>query len=132
MVICFANRKFRLFKNRLLKINFKSVDRLETIFFLYYVVIKGEDILTMEDVRVVKKVTDCNPNGLRTKERPKSRWIDEVINHLKKTNLRNSKQIFKDINACNDLVQRTKSRVRFVGSEEEEDYTVIDNFVVRE
>jgi len=54
-----------------------------------------------------------------------------VINHLKKINLRNSSQIFKDRKAWNDVVQRTKARVEFVVSEEE-DYTVIDNFVVRE
>jgi len=59
------------------------------------------------------------------------RWIGEVIRHLKKINLRNSSQIFKDRKAWNDLVQRTKARVKFVVSEKE-DYTVIHKFVVRE
>ena len=54
-----------------------------------------------------------------------------MIRHLKKINLRNSSQIFKDRKAWNDLVQRTKARVKFVVSEEE-DYTVIHKFVVRE
>jgi len=45
----------------------------------------------MEDIREVKKVIVWNPNGLRTKERSKNRWTDEVINHL-----RNSRQILKN------------------------------------
>ena len=85
----------------------------------------------MEDIRVVKKVTGWSHNGLSSKERQKIRWIDEVISHLKKINLRNSSQIFKDRKVWNDLVQRTTARVKFVVSEEE-DYTVIDTFVVRE
>jgi hypothetical protein len=114
-----------------LKSNFEYVDILTTTFFLCYSDKRWGHPNKIEDIRVVKKVTLWNPNGLRTKERPKIRWADEVISHLKKINLRNWSQIFKDRKACNGLVQRTKARVKFVVSEEE-DYTVTDKFVVRE
>jgi hypothetical protein len=42
-----------------------------------------------EDIELIKKVTDWNPTGLKTKGRPKKRWRDEVINDLKKLKLRN-------------------------------------------
>jgi len=41
----------------------------------------------MEDVKLVKKITDWNPTGLRAKARPKNRWRDEVIKDLKKLKL---------------------------------------------
>jgi hypothetical protein len=37
-----------------------------------------------EDIELVKKITNWNPTGLRTKGRPKNRWRDEVMNYLKK------------------------------------------------
>jgi hypothetical protein len=40
----------------------------------------------MRDVKLVTKITDCSPRGVRTKERPKKRRRDEVINDLKKLN----------------------------------------------
>jgi len=55
-----------------------------------------------------------------------------VINHLKKINLRNWSQIFKNNKVWNYLVQRTKIHVKFLVSEEEEDYTAMDKFVARE
>ena len=33
----------------------------------------------MEDIKLVKKITDWNPTGVRTKGQPKNRWRDEVI-----------------------------------------------------
>jgi hypothetical protein len=38
----------------------------------------------MEDVKLVTKITDWNPIGLRAKGRPKNRWRDKVINDLNK------------------------------------------------
>jgi hypothetical protein len=67
----------------------------------------------MEDINLVKKITDWNPVGVRTKVWPKIRWRDEVINDLQKLKLRNWSQLIKDRKACNDLVQRTKTHVGF-------------------
>jgi len=39
----------------------------------------------MEDTKLVKKITDWNPIGIRTKGRSKTRWSDEAINDLKVT-----------------------------------------------
>ena len=40
----------------------------------------------MEGIKLVKKISDWNPIGVRTKERPKNRWRDKVINDVKKLN----------------------------------------------
>jgi len=40
----------------------------------------------MEDVKLVKKITDWNAIGLRAKGRLKNRWREEVINDIKKLN----------------------------------------------
>jgi len=37
-----------------------------------------------KDIKLVKKITDWNPVGIRTKGRPNNRWRDEVMNELKK------------------------------------------------
>ena len=86
--------------------------------------IKGEDITKyikpqrikqwghlnrMENIKLVKKFTDWNPSGLRTKGWGKK--TDEVVNDLKKLRLRNWNQITKNRKACNDLLQKTKTHV---------------------
>jgi hypothetical protein len=65
----------------------------------------------MEDIKLVKKITGWNSVGVRTKERPKDRRRDEVINDLKKLKLRNWIQTVRDIKAWNNLVQRAKQHV---------------------
>ena len=40
----------------------------------------------MEVIKLVKKISDWNPIGVRTKERPKNRWRDKVMHDLKKLN----------------------------------------------
>jgi glycyl-tRNA synthetase (class II) len=40
-------------------------------------------------VKLVKEITDWGPVGVRTTERPKNRWRDEVINKLKVLKLTN-------------------------------------------
>ena len=49
----------------------------------------------MEDIKLVKKITDLKRVGIRTRGRPKSRWRDEVINGLKKLKLRNWRQLVR-------------------------------------
>jgi len=61
----------------------------------------------MEDIKLVKKITDLKRVGIRTRGRPKSRWRDEVINGLKKLKLRNWRQLVRRWKAWNDLVQKT-------------------------
>jgi hypothetical protein len=43
----------------------------------------------MEDIKLVKKITDWNPIGIRTEGLPKNKRRDETINDLKKRKLRN-------------------------------------------
>ena len=50
----------------------------------------------MEDIKLVKKITDWNPIGVRTKGQPMNRWRDEVLNDFSKLKLRNWIQLFKD------------------------------------
>ena len=50
----------------------------------------------MEDRKLVKKITDWNPIGVRTKRQPLNRWRDEVINDFSKQKLRNSIHLVKD------------------------------------
>jgi hypothetical protein len=61
-----------------------------------------------EDIKLVKEITDGRTVGVRTTERPKNRWRDEVMNELKKPKLRNWSFILKDRKVSNDLVQKTK------------------------
>jgi len=60
----------------------------------------------MEDTKLVKKVTDWNLIGVRTRGRPKNMRRDEVINNLKNNKLRNWSQIVKDRKARNDQTPR--------------------------
>jgi hypothetical protein len=41
----------------------------------------------MEDIKLVKKITEQNSIGRRTKGQPQNRWRDEAINYLRKLNL---------------------------------------------
>jgi hypothetical protein len=43
----------------------------------------------MEDIKLVKKITEWDPIGIRTKEQPQNRWRDEVINDLMELKPRN-------------------------------------------
>jgi len=55
-----------------------------------------ETFLRMEDIKLVKKVTEWDSVGIRTKEQPQNRRRDEVINDLKKLKLRNLIQLIRD------------------------------------
>jgi hypothetical protein len=43
----------------------------------------------MEDIKLVKKITDWNHIGIRTEALPKNKWRDEAINDIKKRKMRN-------------------------------------------
>jgi ethanolamine ammonia-lyase small subunit len=65
----------------------------------------------MEYIKLVKKITDWNSIGIRTRRWPNNKWSDEVIHDLKKAELRNWIQLVKGRKVWNDLVQKTKTRV---------------------
>jgi hypothetical protein len=65
----------------------------------------------MEGIKLVQKITDWNPTGIRTKGRPKNRWKVEIIYDVKKLKLRNCIQLVKDRKAWNDLVKKNNTRV---------------------
>jgi hypothetical protein len=70
-----------------------------------------ETFLRMEDIKLVKKITDWNPIGVRTKGQPKNRWRDEAINDLKKLKLTNWVRLSKERKAWNDLVQKIETHI---------------------
>jgi len=41
----------------------------------------------MEDIKLVKKITDWNRTGVRSKGQPRKKWTDEVISDFKKLEL---------------------------------------------
>ena len=43
----------------------------------------------METTKTVRKITEWNPIGKRSKGRPRNRWKDEVLNDLKTLKLKN-------------------------------------------
>jgi hypothetical protein len=47
------------------------------------------------DIKLVKKITDWDPVGVRTKGRPKNGWRDEVMIDLKKLKLSKWSQLMK-------------------------------------
>jgi hypothetical protein len=65
----------------------------------------------MEGIKLVKKITDRNSIGMRTKGRPKTRRRDKVINDLKKLKQRNWILLVKDRKVWNYLMQKTKTHV---------------------
>ena len=73
-----------------------------------------------ENTELVKKITEWNPTGVRTKRRSKDKWRDGVIKDLKTLKLRHWSQIVIDIKVWNDLVQRTKPHLGMQWKEEEE------------
>ena len=60
----------------------------------------------MEDIKIVKKITNLNTARVRTKGRPKERW-----RCFKGTKTENLEQIVKVIKVWNDLMQKTKTYV---------------------
>jgi hypothetical protein len=73
--------------------------------------IKWWEYLRLEDIKLIKHITDWNPIRIRTKGRPNDRRRDEAINGVKKLKLRNCIQLVKDRKAWNDLVQKTNTRL---------------------
>jgi hypothetical protein len=71
-----------------------------------------------KEKKVVKKITDWNPEGVRTKGWPKRYLERRSDNELKKMKLRNWSQHVTDSRAWNELVQGTRKPCRGFVSEE--------------
>jgi hypothetical protein len=54
------------------------------------------NVKRMEDIKLVKMITDWNLLGVRSKGRRKKRWRDKVISDLEMAQLRNWSQLVKD------------------------------------
>jgi hypothetical protein len=50
----------------------------------------------MDDMKLVKRITEWDSIGIRTKGQPQNRWRDEAINDIKKLKLRNLIQLIRD------------------------------------
>jgi hypothetical protein len=57
----------------------------------------------------VRKITEWNLIGKRSKGHPKNRRKDEVLNDLKKLKVKNCTYLFKDRKAWYELVKITKT-----------------------
>jgi hypothetical protein len=66
----------------------KLIKRQDTVKNITAEIIKRlEHLNRMEDIKLVKKIVDWNPTGVRTKGRSKNKWI-EVISNFKKLELK--------------------------------------------
>jgi hypothetical protein len=50
----------------------------------------------MGRTKTVRKITEWNPTGMRSKRHPKNRWRDEVLNDVKKLKVKNWTYLIKD------------------------------------
>jgi hypothetical protein len=60
----------------------------------------------MEKIETVRKITEWNPIGMKSKGHPKNRWRDEVLNDLKKLGVMNWTCLVKDRKAWYELIRR--------------------------
>jgi hypothetical protein len=63
----------------------------------------------MEKTKTVRKITEWNPIGMRSRRRPKNRWKGEVLNDLKKLKVKSWTYLVKDRNTRYKRVQKTKT-----------------------
>jgi hypothetical protein len=67
----------------------------------------------MEKTKPLRKITEWNPIGMRSKGRPKNRWKDEALYDLNKLKLKNWTYLVKDGEVWHELVQKTKTHEGF-------------------
>jgi hypothetical protein len=75
----------------------------------------------MENIKLIKKITIWKPIGIRTNDRPKISWRNEVIHDLRKLKLRNCLQLVKEFKIWNDLVQKNKTHVGLWYDDDDDD-----------
>jgi len=63
----------------------------------------------MNQARPARKLIDWKPMGIRPVGRPRQRWQEDVMEDLKKLNVKNWKAIRKDGRTGRDLVEKAKT-----------------------
>jgi len=66
-------------------------------------------IQRMGQARPTRKLLDCKPMGIRLVGRPRQRWQEDVMEDLKKLQVKNWKEIAKDRRTCRDLAEKAKT-----------------------
>jgi hypothetical protein len=66
----------------------------------------------MDTTIIVNKVTEWEPRSLRPVGRPRLRWLDQVEEELKKMNVRNCREKYKDRRLWNEIVKQDKTHER--------------------
>jgi len=65
-------------------------------------------IQRLDQARPTRKLLDCKPMAIRTVGRPRQRWQEDVMEDLKKLNVKNLKETAKDRRTWRDLAERAK------------------------
>jgi hypothetical protein len=63
----------------------------------------------MDTTRIVKKVTEWEPPSSRPVGRPRLRWLDQVVEDLKKMKVRNWIEKCKDRRLWNEIIKQAKT-----------------------
>jgi len=63
----------------------------------------------MDQARPTGKLLDWKPMGIRLGGRPRQRWQEDVMEDLKKLNIKNWKKVAKDRRTWRDLAEKEKT-----------------------
>jgi hypothetical protein len=66
-------------------------------------------IQRMDQIRPARKLLDWKPVGTRPVGRPRQRWQKDVMEDLKKLNVKNLKETAKDRRTWRDLAEKAKT-----------------------
>jgi len=67
-----------------------------------------EHIQRMDQARPTRKLLDWKPMGTRPVGRPRQRWQEDVMEDLKKVNVKNWKETAKDRRTWRDFAEKAK------------------------
>jgi hypothetical protein len=63
----------------------------------------------MDEMKIVRDITEWNPTAMRSKGHPKNRWGDDVLRGLKKLKVKNWTCLVPDRKLWYELVQKKKN-----------------------
>jgi hypothetical protein len=66
----------------------------------------------MDQARPTRKLLDWKPMGTRRVGKPRQRWQQDVMEDLKKLNVKNWKEVGKDKRTWRDLAEKAKTHKR--------------------
>jgi len=69
-----------------------------------------EHIQRMDQARPTRKLLDWKPMGTRPVGRPRQRWQEDVMEDLKKVNVKNWKETAKDRRTWRDFAEKGKTQ----------------------